>query len=270
MNPDASLFVAEPDSAGRARHDCADREGSLGNVARMRAVCCIGSPWRSLAHSRCCRDRSTSRSAPGCGSTHKDTDARLHLPVCLRHTDVDESPHRCDTAPACVPRHGVGHGADTNFQVVGRRRACLQRRQTLNSFSYLRIFVRCITAHVRARLLNESRFRATARALPCSRQSRWASRHNSRRRLLKERLIALLPPRSEAAQRRRSPRSIKRNTNQVPCRTPAPCSEAQRESWMPERGVADRYVTIDPPGCAHRVMVGANYPPVGKANDIGS
>ena len=99
-NPDASLFVAAHDSAGHARHDCVDREGSLGSVARIRAVCCTGSAWRSLAHSRCCRDRSTNRSGPGRGSAHRDTDARLHLPVCLRHTDVDESPHRWDTAPA--------------------------------------------------------------------------------------------------------------------------------------------------------------------------
>lgn len=141
-----SLFVAAHDSAGHARHDCVDRDGSLGSVARIRAVCCTGSPWRSLAHSRCCRDRSTNRSGPGRGSGHRDTDAGLHLPVWLRHIDVDESPHRWDTAPAYVPRHVVGRGADTNFQVVGRRRACLQRRQALNSFSYLRIFVRCITA----------------------------------------------------------------------------------------------------------------------------
>src|ERR1700730_1812433 len=117
VNPDASLFVAGPDSAVHARHVCGDREGSIGSVARMRAVCCTGSPWRSLAHSRCCRDRSTCRSAPGSGSAHRDTDARLHLPVCLRRTDVDESSHRWDTAPAYVPRHVVGHGVEPNCQV---------------------------------------------------------------------------------------------------------------------------------------------------------
>ena len=118
-NPDASLFVAAHDSAGPARHDCVDREGSLGSVARMRAVCCTGSAWRSLAHSRCCRDRSTNRSGPGRGSGHRDTDAGLHLPACLRHTDVDESPHRWDTAPAYVPRHVVWGAASKQTSRLG-------------------------------------------------------------------------------------------------------------------------------------------------------
>jgi len=118
-NPDASLFVAAHDSAGPARHDCVDREGSLGSVARIRAVCCAGSPRRSLAHSRCCRDRSTNRSGPGRGSGHRDTDAGLHLPVCLRHTDVDESPHRWDTAPAYVPRHVVWGAASKQTSRLG-------------------------------------------------------------------------------------------------------------------------------------------------------
>ena len=234
MNPDASLFVAEPDSGGHARHDCADREGSLGSVARMRAVCCTGSPWRSLAHSRCCRDRSTSRSAPGRGSAHRDTGARLHLPVCLRHTDVDESPHRWDTAPAYVPRHVVGRGVDTNLQVgIGAVPVFNEDRH----LTHFRIFASSSAASRHAHPSSGAKRNTIPRhsaPLPCSRQSRWLlvttaeARHNSRSRLLKERLIALLPPRSKAARgaRRRSPRSIKKKHQAgVPAERP-PCSEA--------------------------------------------
>ena len=163
-NPDASLFVAAHDSAGPARHDCVDREGSLGSVARMRAVCCTGSPWRSLAHSRCCRDRSTNRSGPGRGSAHRDTDAGLHLPVCLRHTDVDESPHRWDTAPAYVPRHVVGRGAGTNFQVgIGAVPVFNEDRHLTHLLPLHH------QTHIGARLLGAFRSRTTAR-LACSRQ----------------------------------------------------------------------------------------------------
>src|SRR5215472_2889400 len=130
VNPDASLFVAAHDSAGHARHDGVDRDGSLGSDARMRAVCCTGSPGRSPARSRCCRDRSTNRSGPGRGSAHRDTDAGLPLPVCLRHTDVDESPDRWDTAPAYVPRHVVGRGADTNLPGLGSA-PCLSSTKTV-------------------------------------------------------------------------------------------------------------------------------------------
>ena len=90
-------------------------------VARLIAPpgsCYAGSASRSLAHSRCCRGRNRSRSAPARSSMRRETGARLHLPVCRRRTDVDEGPHRWDTAPAYVPRHVVGRGADANCQVV--------------------------------------------------------------------------------------------------------------------------------------------------------
>ena len=193
MNPDASLFVAEPDSGGHARHDCADREGSLGSVARMRAVCCTGSPWRSLAHSRCCRDRSTNRSGPGRGSGHRDTDAGLHLPVWLRHTDVDESPHRWDTAPAYVPRHVVGRGADTNLQVGIGAVPVFNKDRHLTHLLPLHH-----QTHIGARLLSALRSRTTARPA-CSRQRRWLL---VTRADCEGRLIAVLPPPSEAARRK--------------------------------------------------------------------
>ena len=120
-NPDASLFVgvaAGHDSAVHARHVCGDRGGSLDSAARQCAVCCAGSAWHSPARSRCCRGRSTGRSAPARSSVRRDTGARLHLPVCHRRTDVDEGPRWWDTAPANVPRHVVGRGADANCQVV--------------------------------------------------------------------------------------------------------------------------------------------------------
>jgi hypothetical protein len=163
-NPDASLFVAAHDSAGHARHACVDRERSLGSVARMRAVCCTGSLWRSLAHSRCCRDRSTNRSGPGRGSGHRDTDGRLHLPVYLRHTDVDESPHRWDTAPAYVPRHVVGRGVETNFQVG------IGAVPVFNEDSHLTHLLPL--HHHRSWLLGAFRSR-TAAHVACSRQRRW-------------------------------------------------------------------------------------------------
>jgi hypothetical protein len=87
VNPDASLFVgnaAGRDNAAHARHVCGDLGGSLDSAARQRAVCCAGSVWRSLAHSRCCRGRSTDRSAPARSSVRKDTGAGLPLPVCRR------------------------------------------------------------------------------------------------------------------------------------------------------------------------------------------
>lgn len=120
MNPDASLFVgvaAGHDNAVHARHACGARGGSLDSAALLPAVCCAGSARRSLAHSRCCRGRSTGRSAPARSSVRRYTGARLHLPVCHRRTDVDEGPRWWDTAPANVPRHVVGRGADTNLQV---------------------------------------------------------------------------------------------------------------------------------------------------------
>ena len=164
-NPDASLFVAAHDSAGPARHDCVDREGSLGSVARMRAVCCTGSPRRSLAHSRCCRDRSTNRSGPGRGSAHRDTDAGLHLPVCLRHTDVDESPHRWDTAPAYVPRHVVWGAASKQTSRLGSAPCpVFNRDRHLTHLLPLHH-----QAHIGARLLGAFRSGTTAR-LACSRQ----------------------------------------------------------------------------------------------------
>ena len=119
-NPDASLFVgvaAGHDSAVHARHACGDHGGSLDNVALQRAACCAGSARHSLAHSRCCRDRSTGRSVPARGSVRRYTGVRLLLLVCRRRTDVDAGHQWWDTAPANVPRHVVGRGADANCQV---------------------------------------------------------------------------------------------------------------------------------------------------------
>ena len=107
-------------------------------------------------------------------------------------------------------------------EVVGRRRACLQRRQTLNSFSYLLPLHH--GTHIRARLLNESRFRATAPP-PCRAAVKADGRHNSRSRLLKERLIALLPTQSEAAQDAAPPVNNKETRIRGPAERP-PASEA--------------------------------------------
>lgn len=135
MNPDASLFVgvaAGHDNAVHARHACGAHGGSLDSVALLPAVCCAGSARRSPAHSRCCRGRSTGRSVPARSSVRRYTGARLHLPVCHRRTDVDEGPRWWDTAPANVPRHVVGRGADTNLQVGIGVAPVFKRRQTLN------------------------------------------------------------------------------------------------------------------------------------------
>ena len=102
VNPDASLSFAARDSRALAWHGCSDHGDSIGNSVRPRVAHCAETPRHILACSRSDRDRNRSRSVPGHGSAHKDRSGRLHEPLQLRHSDVDEIRRRWDTAPAFV------------------------------------------------------------------------------------------------------------------------------------------------------------------------
>jgi hypothetical protein len=95
------------------QHVFGDLDDLIDSVARRRAAHCVDTSERILARSRCCHDRSSGKSAPGCGSRRTEKIAQLHQPVGLRHTDVDETRHGWDTAPGIRARHDVGRGADT-------------------------------------------------------------------------------------------------------------------------------------------------------------
>src|SRR5215471_5516193 len=139
--------------------------------------------------------------------------------------------------PGIVPRHVVGRGADTNFQVgIGAVPVFNKDRHLTH------LLPRNHRTPIGARLL--SAFRSPRHSAPCSQPSKeMASRHKSR--LREERLIAVLPQ-SEAA-RRKTPLWSIGNTKQLRravARLPgAPAMKLVRE---PDTGkVADRYVTID-------------------------
>jgi hypothetical protein len=93
VNPDASLSFAVRGMHARARHVYGDLDGSIGSVGPLRAARCTAPSERNLAHSRRCRDRSRSRSAPELDSERREKIAHVHVLVWLRHTDVDEKHH---------------------------------------------------------------------------------------------------------------------------------------------------------------------------------
>jgi hypothetical protein len=95
--------------------------------------------------------------------------------------------------PGIVPRHVVGRGADTNFQVGIGAVPVFNKDRHLTHLLPLHH-----QTHIGARLLGAFRSGTTAR-LACSIKGD-DSRHKSR--LREERLIAVLPPQSEAARRK--------------------------------------------------------------------
>ena len=102
VNPDASLCFADRGKHERARRVCGDLDDLIDSVVLLRAAPGVGTSERNLARSRCCRDRSRSRSAPARGNARIEKTAPLYQPVGPRHTGVDETRHGWDTAPAYV------------------------------------------------------------------------------------------------------------------------------------------------------------------------
>jgi hypothetical protein len=127
VNRDASRSFAGYDIGERARHAEPGRDGSPDSAGRRHAVPCFWSGGRTHQRSRCAHDRNGCRSPPGCGSRHKETAAPgLGRPDPIGKTADDQRGNNCDIAPACVPRHGVVHGAEANLAVWARRRAYRQ------------------------------------------------------------------------------------------------------------------------------------------------
>ena len=124
VNRDASRSSTAPDNDAPARHATDGHDGSTDNVVRQRAA-----PRAALhAHSRRCsksdHDRTGCKSVSGGRSGDIGTPARRLGR--LRPTGLsggDECSTCCDTPPACVPRHGVAHGAEATCQV--RSAPCL-------------------------------------------------------------------------------------------------------------------------------------------------
>jgi len=96
-----------------------------GTADPLPAVTVAAPPGRSRCSTRC-RDRNGCKSALERDSAGTRTTGRAdrgrprhrsyHPPPAWRPA-VDALPLRCDNAPAFVPLHGVGHGADANCQV---------------------------------------------------------------------------------------------------------------------------------------------------------
>ena len=127
VNRDASRCFAGRDSGGRVRHAKAGRDGSPDNAGRRRVVPRLWPDGRNHRRSRCDRDRTGCRSPPGRGSVRRGT----AVPGWGRRDRIgraadDGRGNSCDIAPACVPRHGVVHGAEAKPGSWARRRVYRQ------------------------------------------------------------------------------------------------------------------------------------------------
>ena len=113
VNRDASHSFAGRDNDGRAQRARAGREGSPGSAGRRLFVRRLWHDGRSQRRNRCGHDRSGCRSPPERGSGHRRTAAPGWDHPRGTDTAVDDGRGKsCDIAPACVPRHGVVHGAE--------------------------------------------------------------------------------------------------------------------------------------------------------------
>jgi hypothetical protein len=133
VNPDASLSFAVRGTHAHVQHVCGDLDDLIGSVGPRRAAHCVETSERILARSRCCHGRSRGRSAPGRGSGRTEKIAQLHQPVGPRHTDVDETRHGWDTAPAYVLGTMWGVAPIGTCQGWDRCRACPQRGQRFSA-----------------------------------------------------------------------------------------------------------------------------------------
>jgi hypothetical protein len=125
VNRDASRSFAGRDIGGPARHVTTGRGGSAGSAGRQRIGPHLSPAGRTRRRSKFVRDHNGCRSPPGYGSAHKGTVA----PGWGRPDQLDRAAHdgrgkSCDPAPACVPRHGVAHGAEAKPGSWARHRAC--------------------------------------------------------------------------------------------------------------------------------------------------
>jgi hypothetical protein len=148
--------------------------------------------------------------------TDQDLDAAAHTEIQTRgciclFAFVTQTWTKAPT-DGILPRHRASArcGARRRYKLPGwdRRRACLQRRQAFNSSSS----AESPDAH-RSSAAQRIPIPAPQRALRAA-SKEMASRHKSR--LHEERLIAVLPPQSEAA-RRQTPLWSIANTKQPPC-----------------------------------------------------
>jgi transposase len=113
VNRDASRSFAGRDNGGHARHAEADRGGLPDGVGQRRVVSRLWPDGHNPRRSRCGRDRSGCRSPPGHGNAHRETVAPGWGRADRTGRAADDGRgNNCDTAPACVPRHGVVHGAE--------------------------------------------------------------------------------------------------------------------------------------------------------------
>lgn len=125
VNRDASRFFAGRDIGGRARHVITGRDGSADSAGRPRVGPRLSPAGRIHRRSKYGRDHNGCRSPPEYDSAHKGTVA----PGSGRPDQFDMAAHdgcgkSCDPAPACVPRHGVVHGAEAKPGSWARHRAC--------------------------------------------------------------------------------------------------------------------------------------------------
>ena len=118
VNPDASLSCHAPDSDAPAQHGRAAPDGCFGSAVRPHAARGGGRDQRNHWRSRSDRDRSSCRSAPGCGTPRTQTagPTRRHRGRIGKHP-VDERHVGRDTRLACVPSTMCGTGVEGNRQV---------------------------------------------------------------------------------------------------------------------------------------------------------
>jgi hypothetical protein len=127
VNRDASRSFAGRDNGGPAPHARAGRDGLTGNAGRRHVVRRVEPDGRNHRRSRCGHDRNGCRSPPGRGSVCRGTAVLgWGRPDQIARPADDRRGNSCDTAPACVPRHGVVHGVEAKPGSWARRRACRQ------------------------------------------------------------------------------------------------------------------------------------------------
>ena len=125
VNRDASRSFAGRDNGGHARHAEADRDGSPGSAGRRRVERRFWPDGRTPRRSKYDHDHSGCRSPPERGNARRETAAPgWDRPRCTDRAVDDGRGKSCDIAPACVPRHGVVHGAEAEPASWARRRAC--------------------------------------------------------------------------------------------------------------------------------------------------
>jgi hypothetical protein len=113
VNRDASRSFAGRVNGERVRHAEVGHDGSPDSADRQRALPYLRPLARTRRRNRCGRDRNGYRSPLGRDSGHRGTAAPgWGRPDRIGRATDDQRDNSCDTAPACVPRHGVVHAAE--------------------------------------------------------------------------------------------------------------------------------------------------------------